>query len=160
MGMYHPTNHKDSLSLAAKADEDLAVGKANRRVLKESIQVTEGIGEEISFLWGWTIVFQWSHGVPMDWFGKYYLHHPGIYLNIYIYIYMNMFIWYIFIWTLSDRGFEASYLESFDEFSVKKIGCLVPHLGLVPLPFSQWFYVSHRIHRTGICTYVFMVNVG
>jgi len=48
MGMYHPRNHKDSRSLASKADEDLAVGKANRRVLKESIQVTEGIREEIS----------------------------------------------------------------------------------------------------------------
>ena len=70
MGMYDPTNSKDSLSLAAKADEDLAVGKANRRVLKESIQVTEGIGEEISILWGWKIVFQWFHGDPMDWFGK------------------------------------------------------------------------------------------
>ena len=63
--MYHPRNHKDSRSLATKADEDLAVGKANRRVLKESIQVTEGIGEEIQncevgrFFFNDLMGFQW-----------------------------------------------------------------------------------------------------
>lgn len=85
--------------MASKADEDLAVGKANRRVLKESIQVTEGIGEEISQ------IVRLEDLMGIQWIGlenhckiiqfivgimHTYLHHPGIYL--YIYIYMNMFI--------------------------------------------------------------------